>query len=252
MDLNEKQVLMRPITPEDDKLVKFVVGKATMESLATANNRVYMNPLAIGIWLALTGIFIEYMHWWPTKENGILGYLKPVPALAAMAVPLMFLADWINRPYFDRQVQEVLRYPDMHNPSGYYSRSPASGFWILEYGGRFVGLISLDASPEVKPETSTDKSPSALIRHFYVDEPYRGSGIQDDLLAFAVKHAFDRDTSLEVIRAPDSPLKLYARKSLVAAGFVLEDFTETVGILGWKLGTRILKRKDWERRQLSK
>ena len=48
----------------------------------------------IAVWIALSSVFVQYMGWWPKPDTGYFGYLKPVPAFASMAVPLMFLADW--------------------------------------------------------------------------------------------------------------------------------------------------------------
>jgi GNAT superfamily N-acetyltransferase len=139
----------------------------------------------------------------------------------------------------------------------YYAMSPSSGFWILEYDGRCIGIIALDATPEsiseqVPPKTKkgakTPSSPIAVIRHFYVDEIYRKSGIQNDLLAHALRHAFRPDSSIERIKAHDSPLSYYIHQSLQSAGFHLDEHTETVGVFRWKLGTRILERAEWTKR----
>lgn len=54
----------------------------------------YFSPITIAVWVALTCIFIEYFKWWPDKSFGWMSYLRPLPAFAAMAVPLMFAADW--------------------------------------------------------------------------------------------------------------------------------------------------------------
>jgi Acetyltransferase (GNAT) family len=168
----------------------------------------------------------------------------------------------LNRPYFEKQLQDALQKPDVLNILGYYSRSASSGFWILEYGERFVGLIALDASFDstddetINTKTVTKKkrisnskgtSPTATIRHFYIDEPFRTSGIQSDLLIHAVQHAFGSDPALRRIRAPDSPLVPYARGALRQAGFQLDQHTEKVGLLGWKLGMRILEKADWKK-----
>ena len=34
------------------------------------------------------------MSWWPVEEHGIWGYLRPLPAFAVSALPLMFAIDW--------------------------------------------------------------------------------------------------------------------------------------------------------------
>lgn len=122
-----------------------------------------------------------------------------------------------------------------------------------------MGLIAIDAAksapppspaPDVKGFVPAQKkkgtSSVATIRHFYVDEPYRVAGIQNDLLAHAVRHTFDSDKAVQTIRAADSPLVPYVRESLRSTGFILQEYTERVGIFRWKLGVRSLSREDWQ------
>lgn len=171
----------------------------------------------------------------------------------------------LNRPSFEKLVQNVLKGPDLSNISEYYSRSPSSGFWILDYGEQFVGLIALDAyqetltiasspvsqkkAPNQKERLKSDGTTStAIIRHFYVDEAYRSSGIQSDLLAHAIQIAFGSNPSLQRIKAPDSSLITYIRSCLREAGFQLDCVTGRVGVYGWKLGRRTLEREDWKNR----
>lgn len=142
----------------------------------------------------------------------------------------------------------------------HYTLSPASGFWILEYGNRFVGLIALDASRDAIPPPAqiegdggakkakqAETPRTAIIRHFYVDEAFRGARIQNDLLTHAVDYAFSNDPSLVAIEATDSPLASYTREALRKAGFQLDHYTDKVGILGWKLGVRVLERSEWKK-----
>ncbi|KAF7339423.1 hypothetical protein MSAN_02156400 [Mycena sanguinolenta] len=245
--------IIRPVTDSDEKLVRFMVAKANMESLAAANSRAaYFNPIYVAVWLGLSAAFLEYMKWYPKPQFGWLGYLQPIPAFATTFVPLMFLVDWLNRPYFENRTQDALRSRDMRdNIKDYYSRSPASGFWILELGEKFVGLIALDASIEDSAKNrkgKTTTSETATIRHFYVQEPYPASGVQDDLLSHAVNHCFNATPAVvQRIKSADSPLIPYTRKALKEAGFVLEENTETVGVLRWKLGLRSLQRDAWEK-----
>ncbi|KAJ7254059.1 hypothetical protein B0H12DRAFT_1115722 [Mycena haematopus] len=241
--------IIRPIKDSDEKLLRFMVAKANMEPLATANGRVYRNPIYIAIWLGLSVAFMEYMKWYPKPQFGWLGYLQPIPAFASIFVPLMFAVDWLNRPHFEKLTQDTLRAPDMKgNIRDHYSRSPASGFWIVEYDERFVGLIALDASVEEGSTRNTTSSETATIRHFYVQEPYPAAGIQDDLLSHAVNHCFNANpVVVQRIKGADSPLVPYTRKSLKDAGFVLEKNTDTVGVLRWKLRLRSLQRDVWEK-----
>ncbi|KAJ7487658.1 hypothetical protein B0H11DRAFT_2014324 [Mycena galericulata] len=237
---------IRPFKDSDDKLAHFMVAKANMEQLASANRRAGYHPLFLAAWFAFASALIQYMQWWPDPQIGWLSYIRPLPLFACTFLPLLFAMDWINRPYFEKLTQNVLRAPDMRDILGHYSRSPASGFWILEFDGHFVGLIALDASIDDASNTSH----IATIRHFYVQEPYPASGIQNDLLSHAVNHCFNSEGSLvQEIKAGDSPLVPYARKALQQAGFILQKNTEAVGVFRWKLGIRSLQRDVWEKKK---
>ncbi|KIM48156.1 hypothetical protein M413DRAFT_439880 [Hebeloma cylindrosporum] len=241
---------IRNYEPSDKKLVHFMVGKSNLQALAVANNKIYTHPITIALWIAMSSVFISYMSWWPASRYGWLAYLRPLPALASMAVPIMFFVDWINRPYFEELTQKALRHGDLSNVLEYYSRQPASGFWILEYGDTFVGLIAMDATQLSGKEkkSAQNKAPkTALIRHFYVEEQFRRSNVQEDLLKHAVKHAFEKDAKLERIEAPDSPLIGYLRPCLRSMGFELDHHTKKVGFLRWNLGTRYLERESWNK-----
>lgn len=155
----------------------------------------------------------------------------------------------INRPYFEDITREVLRYPDLQDISRYYS-APASGIWILEYGGKYVGFIAIDATqPSEQENKDEDRVRTAVIRHFHVEEMYRRAKPQDDLLNFAVEQAFENDSKLERIEATDSPLISYLRPCFRAQGFELDHYTKKVGILGWKMGKRYLERERWSKSQ---
>ncbi|KAJ6575174.1 hypothetical protein B0H19DRAFT_1127508 [Mycena capillaripes] len=263
---------IRLIQDVDDKLVRFMVAKSKMELLAAANRRAYYHPLVLSAWVCISCVFIQYMKWWPKPEEyGVIGWLQPLPAsvcpsnsvflsdtqltsFASVYVPIMFLIDWIHRPYFERLTQDALRASDMKGDvKKHYSRSPASGFWILEFGDKFVGLIAVDASTEDLDTSNTNPkatSETATIRHFYVQEPYPAAGIQTDLLSHALEHCFNsKPAAVQQIKAGESPLVPYARKALREAGFVLERNTGTVGVFRWKLGVRTLQRDAWEKKK---
>lgn len=152
----------------------------------------------------------------------------------------------INRPSFEEQAQEVLRSSDLRNIPAYYSRDPGSGFWLLEYGDQFVGLIAVDASDKPdKTSTSESKGKTVTIRHFYVDQTYRATNVQEDLLQHAVKHAFS-DSKVQRIEAFDSPFVPYIRACLQSAGFQLDHYMKKFGLLGWSVGVRYLNRNEWK------
>ena len=97
-----------------------------------------------------------------------------------------------------------------------------------------------------KAKPGPPKQPSFVISH--VEEAYQKINIQADLLKRAVDHAFSKDPKLQRIEAPDSPLAAYLRPCLREAGFELDHHTQAIGLLRWKLGTRVMERKTWEER----
>ncbi|KAG7450453.1 uncharacterized protein BT62DRAFT_1001275 [Guyanagaster necrorhizus] len=247
----EPTARIRPFKAEDEKLAKFTIAKANMEGLTTANTKSWLHPLTISIWVALSCIWIEYMQWWPNAHHGYVSCLKPLPAFACIAVPILALADWINRPHFEKVLQTILRKPDMHDLAGYYSRTPASGFWLLEYGDSFVGLIAVDASLDhnSNPDAKKKQSPStAVITHFSVDEKYRSTGVQDDLLAHAVRHAFTSSPTIQRIEGIDSPLVKFTGPCYTVAGFKIDLVLEPIGTFKWRPRKRVLERSEWEKR----
>lgn len=90
-----------------------------------------------------------------------------------------------------------------------------------------------------KPSSGT--SSTATIRHFYVDEQYRPSGIQADLLAHALRHV--QSSSVKRIQAKDFVLASYLSKSLQNAGFVKSGLLEKVGIFRWPINVVTLDKK---------
>ncbi|OCH96458.1 hypothetical protein OBBRIDRAFT_787017 [Obba rivulosa] len=246
-------IRIRQVGERDQKLARFLVGKSNMECLAVANSRAYIYPTTLALWVALSCMFVELMHWWPKPEYGMLGYLSPIPAFVSMSVPIMFLCDWFNRSVFEDRTNHILRRPDLVDIPKYYSRSPASGFWFLEYADNPIGLIAIDASLDsmsdkaVQPKQGyiqyeKGTSSTATIRHFFVEEQYRKASIQQDLVEHAVDHAFAADKAVQKIRVHDTPLKDYITKVLKELGFRLEEKTERVGILRWQDCIRSLDR----------
>ena len=152
----------------------------------------------------------------------------------------------------------VLERPDIVGIQGYYSRSPSSGVWIYEFGNKFVGLVAVDASTDslseetvlslekdkVKPTKGSSKT--ATIRHLYTAELYRPALPQDDLITFAVNHAFKKSPSIENIRIEPSPLARYLGQALTRKGFKVVGRGQKVGLFGWTTLTYELTREDWK------
>ncbi|EIN13694.1 hypothetical protein PUNSTDRAFT_117396 [Punctularia strigosozonata HHB-11173 SS5] len=256
---------IRRYEPADDKLVRFLVGKVNMEGLATANVRVCTNPLMIALWIGLSAVMIQYMGWWPQQGQGLWAYLRPLPAFAAMAVPLMFASDWYNRPSFEDLLSETMRRPDMRDIQAFYSRSPSSAFWLLELGEHVIGLIAIDASPDstsqavIQDRQQTEgaltdgTSSDAVVRHFFVEEQYRKTKIQDDLLVHCLKEAFSADPNrrIRTVIADQSELAPYIARSLKEHGFrsARENHPSRnrhVGILKWTISPCSLDRQRWD------
>ena len=131
----------------------------------------------------------------------------------------------MNRPEFEDHAQEILRQPDIRNVAQHYSKRKTSGFWLLEYGDKFVGLIGLD---------------EGFVRHFFVEPVYRPSGIQQDLLEHAVKHAFANGAAS--VQAIECSLVPYQRQCFKNVGFVVSAREKTLGLLRWAVDRHTLIR----------
>lgn len=267
--MTEGDARIRLYEPSDDRLVKFSIGKASMECLAVANRSAFFHPFTLSAWVALSCIMIQYLDWWFRPEYGFLGYLTPLPAFGCWGAVILYLVDWFNRSHFEDASLDLLRRPDVADIANYYRRSPSSGLFILEYSGKFVGLIAIDASKDSQSQdtlmvkeklTSSLKSKHtmpqgtssvATIRHFYIEEPYRKAGIQKDLLAHAIQHAFKADNAVKEIKVTTTPLILYAQKCIRDAGFALEKPVGKLGIYGWKFDLLVLRRAQWEKQDPS-
>lgn len=247
---------IRPYKLKDEKVVKFAIGKALMEGLTVANRRAVFHPFTLSMWVALSCIMIQYFGWWPNPEHGFLGFFSVVPAFACWAVPILALIDWINRPYFEDATSKALHCLDVANVEEYYARSPSSGFFVLEYDGSIIGLVAIDASKDSQSNQSFKEhnkvkgqkrgtSSVAVIRHFYVEELFRKANVQDDLVAFAVRHAFDSSGDVKDIRVVTSSLLGYVQESLGKFRFKMDGITRMKGVYSWTTGAMNLRRTDW-------
>jgi len=258
---DDQEAIIRSATfPDDDKLIRLFVGKSRMEPLAIANHKFMISRTTIAVWLAVASAVVSLMNWWPNAELGWMGYVRPIPVYPVTFLPIVFCVDWLQRPHFDEESVTVLKRPDIVNKETYYSRSPASGIWILEFGKTFVGLAAVDASKDSlsdetvmeKPDPESKKkyaakgtASTATIRHFYVVEQFRRVGIQEDLLSFAVKRAFESSPNVQNVRFTPSPLYFYLEKTLKQAGFDVVERGKTVGLARWTTLTYELSREKW-------
>lgn len=85
----------------------------------------------------------------------------------------------------------------------------------------------------------------ATIRHFYVDEPFRSTGIQDDLLTHAIRHAFEI-SSIKTIKTEGNPLVPYVQGALLSAKFVRGSKIKSLGLFKWPLYEMELDRTRWK------
>ena len=210
-----------------------------------------------------------------------MGYLTPIPGFVCVLLPMIFACDWYvlllpyavprltihryNRDDFENNMNNALRRRDLIKIKDYYSRSPSSGLFILEYGDRFVGLIAVDASQDStsreviisadsKAKVSYTKGTSdvAVIRHFHVEDAFRVAGIQTDLLQFALRHLFEKSSKVNTVKAVEFPLVSYVGKTLRKEGFKKESVFDKVGSLRWERNMMALDRETWEKRTKSK
>jgi len=252
---------IREYNPRDEKQVRFMIGQAQMESLAYANNKTYFHPLTLAVWICVSSMFAQYMNWWPNSTYGILSWFQVLPAFFAPAVPIMFYVDWKNRPFVEDATEDVLRRVDLLDIQKHYARSPASGFWILEFAGKIIGLIAIDASLDAANDEPVTKQPKerlrerlvqkgtsrvATIRHFFAEEAYRPVGIEQDMLQFAVKSTFNADKTVKSIRMLASPLRPAILNSLRTSRFTKGDRVRAIGVLGWEVCWYTLGRTQWE------
>ncbi|KAH0838341.1 hypothetical protein J3R83DRAFT_6620 [Lanmaoa asiatica] len=284
----EPKAIIRTYRPGDEKIVKFTLGLAAMEGLAVANRRgrskfptkkkqahgltdraAAFHPLILSLWVGLSCIMIQLLNWWPKLEYRLLGWLLPLPAFGCWGIAILFAIDWFNRPYFEDAASDLMRRPDFVNLQKYYARSPSSGLFILEYGNQFVGLAAIDASTDSQSEQSLVKkseqghvladktknfyssgtSSVATIRHFFVEERFRKSDVQQDILAFAARHVFTTAQDVKVLKASATPLLGYKYNTLRGLGFSVEKQVGKLGIFGWRVDAMNLERARWERDQ---
>ncbi|KAG7099266.1 hypothetical protein E1B28_001127 [Marasmius oreades] len=247
---------IRSYKGEDEKPIRFMITKARMEGLATANKKATLHPLTLGVWLALVALLVQYMNRWPKPGDGILAFVSALPIFACTIVPIIALIDWLNRPYFEEAAQEILRGPDIPDMLDYYARSPASAAWVLEFNGQIVGVVAVDASmdSEILENLSSARrnakgtSKTAVIRHFYVEEPYRKVDIQRDLLQHALRHTFTPDSKVQEIKTTCSSLTGYIQRCLKDEGFTLESTGKSLGVYKWKTGIWRLGRDRFGRK----
>lgn len=158
----------------------------------------------------------------------------------------------------------TIKAPDMLSPVSYYNQSPASAFFVLERNESSIGFVAIDASPSTAKNNRKAKSKEtneiALIRHFFLENRYRSTRVQEDLLNMAVSHAFNA-TSAPLpakIRVLDSDLQGYKKKALALAGFRPVGKEQwngegpvewSIGVFRWKFRWLEVTREEWEASQ---
>jgi hypothetical protein len=150
----------------------------------------------------------------------------------------------VNRPYFERTVEKVLTARDLLDIEKSYGKPPSS-FNILEYEGTIIGLLAIDATPD------PDQPGRAYIRHYYITDPYRESGVQNDLLAHAIPRLF-ASPDVTSVEAPYSTLHPYVKKAFLEQGFKIASSRNNGHYISWEVGTALLTKEKWEQLQQAK
>ena len=267
---------IRPFVPEDLNEVKFTIAKSIMEPLTVANQRSeYLKVLFTSKTLTamlsrllssahgccmgcvvvcvyrVHGLVAEFSILWRYSRyacppscpcgNGLPDHvvLRLVSRHQTCDGPVSKFRARVNRPYFERTVEKTMAAPDLLNIEKIYCKPPSS-LDILEYEGRAIGLLAIDATP--KP----DKPGRAHIRHYYVADPYRESGVQNDLLTHAIPRLF-ASPDIDSVEAPYSMLHPYVKKALLEQGFKIASSRKNGHYINWEVGTALLTQEKWEK-----
>jgi hypothetical protein len=134
--------------------------------------------------------------------------------------------------------------PDLVNLEKIYDKPPSS-LDILEYEGRPIGILAIDATP------NPAKPGHANIRYYYVADPYRESGVQNDLLAHAIPRLF-ASPDIKSVEASYSMLHPYVKKALLEQGFKIASSRKNGHYISWEVGTALLTKEKWEKLQQAK
>ena len=134
--------------------------------------------------------------------------------------------------------------PDLLNLEKTYGKPPSS-LDILEYEGKAIGLIVIDARP------NPAQPGRAYIRYYYVADPYRESGVQNDLLAYAIPRLF-ASPDINSVEAPYSMLHPYVKKAFLEHGFKIASSHKNGHYISWEVGTALLTKEKWEQLQQAK
>jgi hypothetical protein len=267
---------IRPFVPEDLNEVRFTIAKSIMEPLTTANKKsVYLKvPFTFEILTAVLPRLLPSAHGCSMGRvvvcvRRVFGLVAELPILRRYPLtacpasrlcgnglpdhvvlrlvsrrqirdsPMSKYQARVNRPYFERTVEKTMAAPDLLNIERTYCKPPSS-FDILEYEGKAIGILAIDATP--KP----DKPGRAYIRHYYIADPYRESGVQNDLLAHAIPRLF-ASPDIDSVEAPYSMLHPYVKKALLERGFKIASSRKNGHYISWEVGTALLTKEKWEK-----
>ncbi|WVQ66124.1 uncharacterized protein L199_004302 [Kwoniella botswanensis] len=229
---------VRPIHPEDERVVKTLIGLGIMEGLPKANNKIILNPLCALSILTL-GYFLNRLMSFMPDENIISWFTALIgPCLASL--PILGLVEYIQRPHFIGLLRRTMGQSDLVKFDGYCSEGKSKG-WVFVHNDQIVGTILVDSQHPGKKlvsvlgdeegqinedkqllenkenkeksnnlnlrkrkstgtsiNTTSDKG-IVQIRHLAVDSPYRQSSIPLDLLIEALDQSFSVSNRNKVI-----------------------------------------------------
>ncbi|ORY34774.1 hypothetical protein BCR39DRAFT_596661 [Naematelia encephala] len=223
MQVAQESTYVRVFDPATDaKEVRMLIGQGVMEGLAHANRKVLTYPLSLTVWVGLAAVF-NYATGLVPKSGEPLTYLSPLIGFAAVALPLMFIPEYLHRPIFTRLMRETLGAPDVVALPKFYALDERSKIIVLEHEKEVQGVVCLDGrragedlgtvlgaeegdlgdkgvieSAGVGTQKGGRKTVATLganpgvveIRHLDVDIPLRQAGVTMELLAAALDHAF--------------------------------------------------------------
>jgi hypothetical protein len=134
----------------------------------------------------------------------------------------------------------------MRNPAGYYTRSGTAGrgLWLLDFGDKFIGLVALDRESSDGEGNSGKGGDTATVRHLYVEEAYRSTEVQDDLLRHALGVAFGVPDVQRVVLRSDG-VQRYVDECAKRCALRAVDRGDAFGLRGWRPLTWEISREQW-------
>ncbi|WWC95770.1 hypothetical protein V866_002636 [Kwoniella sp. B9012] len=219
---------VRPIHPDDERVLKTLIGLGIMEGLPKANNKIILNPLCVLSILTLGYSLNRLMSFMP--DENIISWFTALIGPCLASLPILGLVEYIQRPHFIGLLRRTMGQSDLVKFDGYCSEGKSKG-WVFVHNDQIVGTILVDTqnpgkklvsvlgdeegqinedkqllenenkeksnNTNLRKRKSTGTSSNTTssngivqIRHLAVDSPYRQSSIPLDLLIEALDQFF--------------------------------------------------------------